>query len=58
MPSATSIASWFSILVFLVPLAVALLASLPSGAVLQIAAHTCLLVIGAVVALLVRPRGS
>ena len=56
MPSATSIASWCSIFAFLIPLAIGLLLSLPSGAVIQTGAHLCLLVGGAVVALAVRPR--
>ena len=56
MQSATSVAIWFLIVVFVTVLAIMFLLAIPSGAVLQIAAHAGLLVGGGMTALSLAPR--
>ncbi|MBA3463077.1 MAG: hypothetical protein H0T46_24180 [Deltaproteobacteria bacterium] len=56
MQSATSVAIWFLIILFVTALAIMFLMSLPSGAMLQIAAHAGLLVGGGMTALSLAPR--
>ena len=54
MKFATSALSWLTLVLIVVPLAIMLLRSLPSGAVLQMISHTVLLVAGAAIAIVVR----
>ena len=54
MKFATSVLSWLTLVLIVVPLAIMLLRSLPGGAVLQMISHTVLLVAGAAIAILVR----
>jgi len=56
MMSATSVISWSAIILFVTTLAILLLLSLPSGAVLSIAGHAGLLIGGSTVALALAPR--
>jgi hypothetical protein len=56
MQSATSVAIWFLIILFVTALAIMFLLALPSGAVLQIAAHAGILVGGGTIALALAPR--
>ncbi len=53
-----TLTAWFSMLAVTVPLAAMLLASLPTGALAQIAMHVVLLVAGAALVLAVSTSGS
>lgn len=55
MPILRFVATWVAMLLVVTPLAVMLLAAIPSGAVAQIAMHTVLLVGGATIVLALRP---
>ncbi len=54
MKFATSALSWLTLVLLIVPLAILLLRTLPTGAVLQTISHVALLVGGAAIAMLVR----
>jgi hypothetical protein len=54
MKFATSALSWLALVLLIAPLAILLLRTLPTGAVLQTISHVVLLVAGAAVAMLVR----
>ena len=54
MKFATSALSWLTLVLLIVPLAILMLRTLPTGAVLQTISHVVLLVGGATIAMLVR----
>lgn len=54
MKFATSALSWLTLVLLIAPLAILVLRTLPTGAVLQTISHVVLLVAGAAVAMLVR----
>lgn len=58
MPFATSALSWISILAVTTLFAVLLLIALPTGSLVQLAAHVGLLVCGGAIALALKPRAN
>lgn len=54
MPILSKAVTWVAMVLFVVPLAIMLLASLPTGAVASIASHVALLVIGSAIVLSLR----
>lgn len=56
MPFATSVLSWLTVLALTIPFAILMLVALPTGSVVQLAAHAGLLVCGGAIALALKPR--
>lgn len=54
MPILSKAVTWVAMILFVVPLAIMLLATLPTGAVASIVSHAALLVVGAAIVLSLR----